>query len=889
MGNTFTADVRGLRGPGLTGADKAYLDDAIAQADAAVGAAGSKADKTLATPISDGLMSAGDKAKLANVDGTRDVDKPVSAAQATAIAAKADKAVEIKGKGLARGALTLAVGGEIEVVRPTLEQARAGTATDVAMTPADVTAHLQDRKDKPNGVAGLTAGGKLPSDLIPAPATFGAATQEALNAQKQRVDAAEAALVLKADTAALDAASVDLAAVRDRVATAEDALDQKAERRTPLQTQGRPGDAVERFTSTLPGAAEDGEPVVGEIVRDATTGAALYVTGPGIVALRERVALEPTRIYELVYAVRRVTDTSDPVGDGVRIAVRWLTGQRSAAGGRTLSESALSVADGRVTARVVIAAAAGAGIDHAWPASARYAVPYVQLFGGTGVTAIELVDWSDVTAVVEERRRADDTKLSLGGDQAMQAPLPMGGFAITDLAVPAEPHHAANKQYVDVIAEAEAEAAANVVAFSLRRAGVEVIGRPAERPPVGNTAFDNVQYLFQNPFIYAGSVDRLTFKAKAAGLVHFSIWRRGSANDFTQVREFIFTGPSAGDYILENGDASGFAGLSHDAGEYVGFYGPNVLMFTAGAAPDGPGLFGGAGRGVPFTAGPTFDTVRAELRVESNYTSQVLSAHEIDALRPVPLPLPAEFYMFTVAGQSNSVGYSDAPSPEVPVGVAYFWNGTSMVPLADPVGTAQNGSWCAAFAREFWERTGFGCMFVPTGKGSTSLVTAANTDGGGTWSSTGTLRAASVAATKAAMGAVGNALPWQYGGIIWCQGEQDAGWIASYGGDQASYIAEFGLLNSYFKSEFGASVPVIISRTGQRPDQALESAWQQIRNAQDYFARTYSNVSMGFTGAITFVARGLMQTGSLHYRQPGYDLMGRALARVAAQKSVGSM
>ncbi len=482
-----------------------------------------------------------------------------------------------------------------------------------------------------------------------------------------------------------------------------------------------------------------------------------------------------------------------------------------------------------------------------------------------------------------------DSKLSLGGDQAMRAPLPMGGFAITNLAVPAEMHHAANKQYVDVIAEAEAEAAANVVAFSLRRAGVEVIGRPIERPPAGNTAFNNVQYIFQNPFIYAGSVDRLTFTARTAGAVYFSIWSRGNANNLAQLREYSFTAPSAGEYVLTNGDGSGFSGLSHGAGEYFGFYGPDVLAFTNGATSDGAGLFGGSGRGVAFTVGATFGTARAELRAESNYTSQVLSAHEIDALKPVPLPLPTEFYMFTVAGQSNSVGYSDAPSPEIPAGVAYFWNGTSMVPLKDPIGTAYNGTWCAAFAQEFWERTGFGCMFVPTGKGSTSLVTAANTDGAGTWSSTGTLRAASVAATKAAMGAVGNALPWQYGGVVWCQGEQDAGWIASYDGDQASVVAEFDRLNTYFKSEYGAKVPLIISRTGQRPDQQLESAWQQIRNAQDYFARTYSNVSMGFTGAVTFVARGLMQPNSLHYRQAGYDEMGRALARVAAQKSVGSM
>lgn len=161
-----------------------------------------------------------------------------------------------------------------------------------------------------------------------------------------------------------------------------------------IQTQGAPGDSVGRFTSSLTGEGAVGAAVPGAaVVND--RGAAQRVTGAGIVALRERVRLDPTKTYRIDFATARATDPTDPAGDTVRYGIQWLNKNKAQISQRIVENVVLTVAAGRDMGTVVIGATTVEGVDFAWPATARYAVPFVQTYGADGVTDIEVVDWSE--------------------------------------------------------------------------------------------------------------------------------------------------------------------------------------------------------------------------------------------------------------------------------------------------------------------------------------------------------------------------------------------------------------------------------------------------------------------------------------------------------------
>lgn len=196
-------------------------------------------------------------------------------------------------------------------------------------------------------------------------------------------------------------------AIGGRVDAAEAALS---------QTQGRPGDVLARFTSAITGDGAAAPAAAGVPSNTDDGGQVRLVTGAGIVALRERVALETGRIIRARFAVQRTVNPADPASATVRLAAQPLTKNKAALGSpRIVEDIALTVAGGL---RIVTATFAFAGADFIWPATARYATFYVECFGADGSTAISLIDWEDVSGLAGV---AADASAALLGEAAARS------------------------------------------------------------------------------------------------------------------------------------------------------------------------------------------------------------------------------------------------------------------------------------------------------------------------------------------------------------------------------------------------------------------------------------------------------------------------------------
>lgn len=178
-----------------------------------------------------------------------------------------------------------------------------------------------------------------------------------------------------------------------------------------LQTQGRPGDSRDRFSSSLTGTASAAADAPG-VIATLSRGAVRRVTGAGVVAHKERIAVEAGRRYAVRWMASRQTDPTDPSGDTVRFGIQWLTGAKASNGQLTDGslDTVLSVSDGITTNEIVVASAAADGVDFVWPANTAYMVPFVQTYGSDGVTNIDVIEWDDVTEFVGAfMKSTDDT------------------------------------------------------------------------------------------------------------------------------------------------------------------------------------------------------------------------------------------------------------------------------------------------------------------------------------------------------------------------------------------------------------------------------------------------------------------------------------------------
>jgi hypothetical protein len=160
--------------------------------------------------------------------------------------------------------------------------------------------------------------------------------------------------------------------------------------------QFRPGKFPDQYTSVITGRG-DSTGIAGAVVADTALGDVWEVTGAGVVALRDRVAVEEGAVVFARY--RRSQDPADPSGDTVRFRVEWLDEAFASVGGEDIETGTLTVADGVIEASAVINAPTE---NVTPPAGAVYASAHVQTFGTDGKTQIINIGSRPVRSILAE-------------------------------------------------------------------------------------------------------------------------------------------------------------------------------------------------------------------------------------------------------------------------------------------------------------------------------------------------------------------------------------------------------------------------------------------------------------------------------------------------------
>ncbi len=406
-------------------ADKAALNARVGPIEArtitaaglAVGGGSLSADRTITVPVATDAEA---------INGASAAKAMTPASDKAALDARVGplETRTITAAGLAVGGGSLSADRTITVPVATDGEAVNGVATTKAMTPAADKAALNARvgpvetdvsaletglaSETSNRASAITAEASARTTAIntEASARTTAITAEtsarttAINAEATARTDADNALdaLIDIETAARISADIGLdALINAEIAARATALAGKADKQTPINTQHRPGDVIQRFTTTLTGPAVDAAALSDSLIVVNDGGNVVRVAGVAVVALRERAAVEAGRQYRVRYVVRRFTDPSDPAGDTVKLGIQWLNKDKAVVSQRVVENISLIAANGRHVKGAIFSDATGPDIAFVWPATARYMVPFVQTYGVDGITDIEVIEWADVT------------------------------------------------------------------------------------------------------------------------------------------------------------------------------------------------------------------------------------------------------------------------------------------------------------------------------------------------------------------------------------------------------------------------------------------------------------------------------------------------------------
>lgn len=238
--------------------------------------------------------------------------------------------------------------------------------------------------------------------------------------------------------------------------------------------------------------------------------------------------------------------------------------------------------------------------------------------------------------------------------------------------------------------------------------------------------------------------------------------------------------------------------------------------------------------------------------------------------------------LIVIVGQSNAQGRGDSSlSPTVVEGIEI--DGSTIIrPMSDPVGGALTGSMWPAWANEWFARTGRMIAFVETAMGGTSLIPDAS---GSNWSPSGSLRAAAVSAASAAIAAINADDGYELGNLyfIWAQGENEARNINGTTITGALYKPALKALADYFEAQVPEFTSMGVVRAGRLSPLGEETAWAEIRRAQDEACAEASNLIMLYRGTSGFAYDGRrLMSDEVHYDQSGLNVAGRLSAKVLA-------
>jgi hypothetical protein len=210
--------------------------------------------------------------------------------------------------------------------------------------------------------------------------------------------------------------------------------------------------------------------------------------------------------------------------------------------------------------------------------------------------------------------------------------------------------------------------------------------------------------------------------------------------------------------------------------------------------------------------------------------------------------------VFLVAGQSNArgpLGLSTYPTLKASIGTFSAW---------------------PSFAVEYHRLTGRDVSIVNARVGGSSQTWQSDRGrGNGSWDSRGTLWAQSVAMLDSF-----TAVP---AGIIWVQGEADAGAIYRGTLTRSQYERALQAMILRYREKYGP-VPFYIVRTG-RLDARDTDGHKAVRRAQERVALNDPLTWVVYERAVTFADRGLM-ADNVHWATPGLQEVGRVSARFIA-------
>ena len=232
----------------------------------------------------------------------------------------------------------------------------------------------------------------------------------------------------------------------------------------------------------------------------------------------------------------------------------------------------------------------------------------------------------------------------------------------------------------------------------------------------------------------------------------------------------------------------------------------------------------------------------------------------------------AHYRVYLLGGQSNGNGRGDAAQLSEPLAspqtdVRFYWHRTQS---ADNVGHLLENTWIdlapgsghgitsPVYAKEFGPEISFGRAMADADPAA-NIAIIKYTHGGTNlhtqWSASGSMYRTFVATTQAALTALTNAgHTYELRGMLWHQGEADAGSVANANNYQANLTS---LINRVRHDVFaGKPKPFVICGLSNSQNSTIEipgTGWFIVRQAQDSVAQAMSQV--GFVNADGFTVR----------------------------------
>lgn len=245
------------------------------------------------------------------------------------------------------------------------------------------------------------------------------------------------------------------------------------------------------------------------------------------------------------------------------------------------------------------------------------------------------------------------------------------------------------------------------------------------------------------------------------------------------------------------------------------------------------------------------------------------------------------YLLFIVAGQSNAVGSGPSPGFEDASYCGLYWDwkdqkAKSLKPLKDPVYRSTSSSAWPTFGRKIFEITGRKVIILNVAWGGAAVT---NINPSNSWyqdSAVTSLRRVDATREWNALLAEMKAknIEYELGGMLWIQGEAEAGRLAQGLMKPSEYIAGTLDVFKFFRTLTASqNLPVYLGQIGYSKN-ALgnPTGYDLVRQAQSEICIANENVFMASQLPITYIKAGYM-ADTIHYDRRGYNSLGASFAR----------